>query len=466
MKNIYIAFTAAIVLASCTKFVEIPPAPNMIVDTKLFSDSSGATSAVLGLYINLSQTPYDLQPHNGQITFYTGLASDEIYSTRTTPLDKLAYTNAFISTTNIVSLLWDNNYSLIYKANVCLEGLNASKTLSESVKNQLVGECLVIRSYLYFNLINIFGDVPFVTTSNFEQNAISPRTSSADIYTAILNDVISAQNKLQEKYPSSGRARINKSVATAFLARINLYLGRWADAEQAATKIIERPEYILDNDVNKVFIASSQEAIWQVYQTTPGFNTAEGFFFVPIANNLLPKAVISDDLLSIVESGDIRFQEGNWVKSNTVNGKKYYYPYKYKLGQDGSSVPKENYNLIRKAELFLIRAEARAQLNKINGSNSAISDINIIRKRAGLKDTSSNSLNEVLPIVMKERRTELFCETGHRWFDLKRTGGIDSVMTKISPMKGATWNSNKKLWPIPQNERLTNPFLSQNPGYN
>lgn len=467
MKSIILLLSISFIyLSGCKKFVEIEPAPNMIIDKKLFSDSVGATSAVLGAYIDLASSAYDISPFNGYITFYAGLSADEIYSTRLTADDQQAYTNAFSITNNVCNLTWDNYYAVIYKTNLCLEGLNASTTLRESVKKQLVGECLVIRSFLYFNLINIFGDVPFITTSKYQQNAIEPRTSAADILNAIANDLSLAQDQLKDTYPSAGRVRVNKSVATAFLARVNLYLKKWPQAEEAATQIIEKPEYFLETDLNNVFLASSQEAIWQVYQTTPGFNTAEGYFFVPYANDVLPTAVISEDLLSVVENGDLRFQEGVWVNSNTVDGNKYYFPFKYKLRDDGSSVPTENYSLIRKSEIYLIRAEARAQQGKITGTNSAIEDLDVVRARAGLNDTTANSLNEAMELILKERRVELFCEGGHRWYDLKRTNAIDSVMTRISPIKGSVWNNNMKLWPIPQNERQTNPFLTQNPGYN
>lgn len=466
MKLKLLIFSISVIyLNGCRKFVQIEPAPNMIIDKEVFSDSAGASSAVMGIYLDLASSSYDIAPQNGYITFYTGLNSDEIYSSRTNPDDIQSFTNSFISTSNTPYQMWYSTYVNIYNANLCIEGLNKSVTLKKSVKDQLVGECLVVRALLYFNLVNLYGDVPFITSSDYKKNEIEPRKSSNEILTAILSDVNLAQDQLQDKYPSAGRVRVNKSIATAFSARLNLYLQKWVDAEQAATRVIDNPDYILDADLNKVFLSTSQEAVWQVFQNTPGYHTAEGAFFVPLANDVIPTAVISEDLLTNVATSDERFYEGNWVKSNTVDGQKYFYPYKYKLGQDGSPVPNEYYTLIRKAEMYLIRAEARAQLGLVAGSNSAISDINTIRARAGLNDTTASSVNEVMSIILKERRLELFTECGHRWFDLKRTGAIDSTMTKISPIKGTIWNNNKKVWPIPQLERQRNPFLTQNPGY-
>jgi hypothetical protein len=60
---------------------------------------------------------------------------------------------------------------------------------------------------------------------------------------------------------------------------------------------------------------------------------------------------------------------------------------------------------------------------------------------------------------------ELFTEMGHRWFDLRRTGKIDAVMSVVAPQKGGTWDATKQLLPIPASEIVLNSNLVQNPGY-
>jgi len=121
--------------------------------------------------------------------------------------------------------------------------------------------------------------------------------------------------------------------------------------------------------------------------------------------------------------------------------------------------------VLRVAEQYLIRAEARAHLNKLN---DAIDDINVIRARASLGGLPYlQEQNGVLDAVAKERQIELFAEWGHRWFDLKRTGKIDSVMSQITPQKigGGMWNSYQQLYPIPRGEMISDPNLTQNNGY-
>jgi hypothetical protein len=108
----------------------------------------------------------------------------------------------------------------------------------------------------------------------------------------------------------------------------------------------------------------------------------------------------------------------------------------------------------------LIRAEARTHLEDINGARQ---DIDIIRNRAGLGNTDAATVNGLLEAVLHERQVELFLELGHRFFDLKRMGSADAV---LSPIK-LGWDATDVLLPIPESEILLNPnLLPQNPGYN
>jgi hypothetical protein len=110
--------------------------------------------------------------------------------------------------------------------------------------------------------------------------------------------------------------------------------------------------------------------------------------------------------------------------------------------------------------MFLIRAEANAQLNN---ASTSLDDINAIRKRAGLI-TPLVGLNPVqcLTEVAKQRQLELFSEWGHRWFDLKRTGKASTI---LAPIKGTTWKDTDVLYPIPDAEINTNYNIRQNFGY-
>jgi hypothetical protein len=148
------------------------------------------------------------------------------------------------------------------------------------------------------------------------------------------------------------------------------------------------------------------------------------------------------------------------VDSIKVNGVYEYFPSKYKIK---SGTPLKEYSMvIRLAEIYLIRAEARAQQNNLSG---AIDDLNTIRWRAGLGGTLFTTKAGILAAIQKERRIELFSEWGQRWLDLKRSASVDSVMANQTQIKGNTWTSTQQLYPIPLAEISANPNLVQNSGY-
>ena len=124
-----------------------------------------------------------------------------------------------------------------------------------------------------------------------------------------------------------------------------------------------------------------------------------------------------------------------------------------------SPVISEYYIILRYSEQLLIRAEARAQLGKIR---EAQNDINLVRVRAGLNNTLAFTTIDLLHAIEQEKRTEFFCEWGHRWFDLKRWGKADVT---LGMEKGNNWQSTDVLYPIPLLEIQRNGALTQNPGY-
>jgi hypothetical protein len=465
MKNIigfcFIAGLITLFGSSCKKFVEVPLPTDQLQTSEVFADSTDATAAMLGVYQQIG-TFFNHALINGPVTIATGLASDEIVpSSINSPDDIGLYRNAISSQNGSISALWVLPYQLIYQTNAVIEGVQASKTLSLNVKNQLLGEAKLTRAMVYFHLVSLFGNVPLVTSSNFMVNKSLPRTTVDLVYQSIVSDLISAETLLPVTYIGSGKLRPNKFAAAALLARVYLYQKQWADAEKEATSVINSGTYSLEPDLNQVFLAGSNEAIWQLYPSTPGFETYEGFQFIPRSSSSIPTYYINKYLLNAFEPGDQRFAK--WLNTNIVNSVTYYYPFKYKLGYDGSSTPVENIMAFRLGEQYLIRAEARAQI----GSNlgGAATDLNMIRNRAQLPNTTASGQTDLITAIMHERQIELFCENGHRWYDLKRTGQVNSQMSVVTLFKGGIWNANWQLFPIPFGELNKNSFLVQNPGY-
>ncbi|MBS0424999.1 MAG: RagB/SusD family nutrient uptake outer membrane protein [Proteobacteria bacterium] len=437
---------------SCKKFIDISPPADQITTTTVFSDDETATAAINGLYSSMMVQNFSFC--NSGMTLYPALSSDELINT--VPDANLnAFTANQIPSSNYIveQSLWKKAYSHIYQVNSIVEGLNKSTGVSVSVKKQLSGEAKFARAFSYFYLVNIFGEVPLITATDYKINSTISRTSIDKVYQQIVSDLQEATQLLDASYPSAGKLRPNKWAASTLLARVYLYQKKWDLAEQLASDVISSGMYSL-TALSDVFVADSDEAIWQLLPILTYLNTADGFGFIPYSSSVQPSYIATNWLLNAFEANDLR--KTNWLNSNTVNGNVFYYPYKYKV-RSGSSV--SEYNMVfRLAELYLIRAEARAEQNNLSG---AISDIDTIRTRAGLPNTMAGTQTELLDAVQKERQVEFFAEWGHRWFDLKRTQHIDAVLG----FEKTGWSSSAALYPIPISELKLNLQLTQNPGY-
>ena len=471
MKQIIWCGIICIILDSCSKLVAVPDPVTTITTEATFSSDATATSALMGIYNDLvtghsKSRGYYLSYANGLITINAGMSADE--------LQKFGGASSFETNTLTISDFptfdfWNNPYYNIYQVNSIIEGLTASNGVTAVTLKELRGEAKFLRAFCYFYLVNMYGDVPLPLTSAYATNSNLPRTPVTQIYEQIIADLKDAISLLPEGYSVSGeeRTRANKSAANALLARAYLFHQQWAEAEAAANAVIDNSHYQLLNNLDDVFQANSKEAIlqWQLQQSNDPFATQEGLAILP--QNLFPSPnspitdppgyYLTTQLLNSFEPGDQRW--GAWVDSAIVSGTVYYFPKKYKIKIGEPYNVREYPMVLRLAEQFLIRAEARAQQNNLSG---AISDLNVIRARAGLAGLSSSLTQaQVLSTVIQERRVELFCEWGNRWLDLKRWGQVDAVIAAIKP----TWQTYQKLYPIPSDELINNARLVQNPGY-
>jgi hypothetical protein len=440
-------------IASCRKFIEAPVPTNSIVTSEQFADSAGATSAITGIYTSMNG--FNATISNGSTTLLAGVSSDEMYSNYNPSDATDFFANAISLTNQSDENLWKNAYKYIYQANACIAGTAASSTLTTSVKKRITGEALFMRAFFHFYLVNMYGPVPLAITIDYQTNAPLPRTSVDVIYNQIIADLKMSQKLLSTDPAPNDNSRVNQFAAGAFLARVYLYQKQWSAAESAATAIISA-NFKLEPILNNVFLASSREQIWQLTPVFSGNETTEGQILIPPSPGILPQYVVTNSQIAAFESGDQRAVK--WLNYATVQNKAYAYPYKYKLVYKANTTPTESYSMLRLAEQYLIRAEARAQQNNLPG---ALADINTIRSRAGLPNSTAITQTQILNAVMHERQTELFCEWGHRWFDLKRTGTIDAILS----LEKLGWKSSAALFPIPYTEIQLNPSLTQNPGY-
>lgn len=453
-----------LLLQACNKLLTVPAnAAGQIVTSQVFSDSANATQGILGLYTSLTLT-------NGWYQdIYAGLGADELLNTSANNSVTVAYyrDSLFVGSSIVASTsanFWDPYYNsnCIYLANAALEGLAADSLLSASARNQLVGECKFMRAFYYFYLVNRFGDVPYVTSTNYLVNQRLPRTPASTVYNNMEQDMLQARQLMQPAYPSAGRLRPNRYTADALLARLYLYTQQWSNAETRCDSILNSGLYALVSNLDNVFLDQSQEAILQLGNAStsyPKIAPFSGTPFAPIFSFLAPAYSLSPYLIQAFDSGDLR--KAHWVGASNVGGISYSYPYKYKNSVfSNPHNTTEDLMVFRLAEIYLIRAEARAQQGNLAG---AMQDINVIRSRAGLGAATAGDLPTAMGVILHERQTELFTEWGHRWLDLKRTDSINAVLGREKPWWPA--DGHAALYPIPYTDLLYNPNLTQNPGY-
>jgi len=455
MKNlnlIIIAFLTFVVFSSCKKFVNVSLPTSQLTGENVFQDRATANAAMVDIYSKQRETGFLAR---SGATVNLGMYADELIYTRTDIVPGIPYTNNILSTDNITGQLWNESYHLIYCANAVIEGSQKSTVITVADKNQFIGEATFIRALNHFYLLNVYGDIPYISSTDYDMNKSVKRLAVDEVYKAIIADLKQAIELLPEAYISVERARPSRATAWALLARIYLYIGDWQDAVMASEKVINNKLYLWENNLENVFLKESTTTIWQFAPKLVGNNTNEGATFVTISGSI-PGYALSPVLVNGFEANDRR--KLYWVGMVTSGADQWYFPFKYKQRLN-TGTSKEYSVIFRLAEQYLIRAEARARLGELDNARE---DLNKIRNTAGLLNTNAITADEIIAAVLKERKFELFTEHGHRFFDLKRLSKLDEVLSPVKP----GWGTNDRLWPIPDKEILANPNLApQNPGY-
>ncbi len=435
---------------SCKKMIEAKPPVNEITSEAAFKDSAGTVAALLNIYSQFGATGGSIE---GYYSPYPSLYADELEPTSAGSNDYEYYTNSVSINNATNAACWSRLYYVIYECNALLKGITGSPALTGSFISKTGGEAKFLRAFSYFLLVNYYGDVPLVLSTDVTVTASLARNTQAVIYKQILQDLTDATGELGVDYPSAEKVRANKWAAEALLAKVNLYTGNWKDAEAASDLVLNSGIYTPLEEPANVFLANSKETILQ-FEEKYGYSWS-GIYFQPFYGSV--EFSITPGLLQAYESNDLRRKE--WIDSVIDNGIVLYYPAKYRNSNFNMVNSAEYTMCLRVAEQYLIRAEARCHEDK---TADAVADVNIVRNRAAIDPVSAGiSKDSCLNLIEEERKRELFTEWGNRFFDLKRTGKADMVLGTAK----ANWKSSDSLLPVPQIELNNNPSLIQNQGY-
>jgi starch-binding outer membrane protein, SusD/RagB family len=481
-----IAFVILLQIFGCRKYVEVGTPSTRLDAASVFNNDAGAAQFIIGIYTDLASGR-----QNGSMLstcWLPEMSADNLalFDANSSMSYIDYYQNSlepeYANTGSTQSSYWYNGYKLLFNVNTAIEQLTGNTRLTPKIMHRLLGESHFLRAFLYFYLLNFHGEVPLILSTDYRQNASIRKSTEGEVYDHILADLQIAEGLLNVSYVtgdalaiSEDRLRPNLIAVYALQARTHLYMKQYAAAEAASTKVITQAEYGL-NTVEHTFLKNSSETIWALQPTEIGLNSYMALLFLlPSGSPNIDEFPMyaSTSLVNSFEPGDAR--KSSWlgvVKNDT--GDDFYYPAKYKRGYEFESTDISEFSIIlRVAEQYLIRAEAR---NEQNNTDGAIADLNMLRnKRRGPSTIDvpnplpalTNALTQfqVRSIVLNERRVELFTEFAHRWFDLRRSGTIDTVMTLEHQTKKGSWSSYKMYYPVPQYDRITNPGITQTPGY-
>ena len=476
MKKIlkYSLAATILLLTGCQGFLTEEPIMQQSSELSL-SDYDGIKNATFGAYAPLASVNWygasfvlDAEMRSGN-----GYRDVNKNSGRYTVPYDLNYT------TTSTPALWGTAYFVISSVNNVLDNL-AGKAGSNGITQQdvdnLQAELLFLRALAHFDLVRTYAKqytidktapgVPYVFKT--DAAAKPSRDNVETVYNNIVKDLTDAEKLIAADYTREGvadpKSVVSKVAIQALLSRVYLYMGKWQDAADYATLVINTRGFSLwtaDKFASsfKADAHTDGEVIFEVYGLKS--NTYDGYWdaITWMTNpDGYSDCAASNDLIDLYEDGDVR---GDMFINNEDKAPNTFWTTKYS-GKDKGTPDVTNVVVLRLSEMYLNRAEAIVRGATVAGV-TAVADINAVRTNRGATEIASAGMND----VMKERRLE-FAWEGHYWYDLARTGG---TITRVH-YSGAEVNRNipadSKYWVLPINKREldVNPNLVPNEGYN
>lgn len=471
MKNQYrkivCMFFAAAFFTGCSEdYLDVPSREN------LETDQATPDALVIGIYGQLTEWDYAFS-YLG-ITEILSDNADKGSSPSDTGGDKQELDQLlFTSSSGSFGAMWSNWYKSIGRATAAIELTESYEGISDAHRSRLIGEAEFLRAYNYFFLVRGWGDVPLQHVNLVE------RVPKEEVYAYIEQDLLDAINRLPQKseYASEDLGRATKGAAQALLSKVYLYQEKWQEAYDMAQTVITSGEYGLETDYAVLWRASSEngtESIFEVqargesvahgvqqYSQTQGARGTSGWgwgFNTP-SQNLLDAFNAEGDVIrrdaTIIFAGETLF-DGREVSASVENP--MYNEKAYSSANAGDGDGDKNIRVLRLGEIYLIAAEAA---NELGNTGAALTNLNIVRDRVDLDPVTGISGDALRQAIWKERRLELAFEHD-RWFDLIRTGQAAAAMQA----NGKTFIvGTHELFPVPYNQLIQTPEMSQNPGY-
>lgn len=485
-KIILFSFIILLILPSCSDLEVIPDGVNTA--DNLFQTERDALAAVNAIYAELQTA----DTYNQFMETIQSQGTDDAewgYGRNTQNSNKLQIDKFdFDASSNLILRLWKNHYVNINRSNIVIKNIS-EMNLNESVKSEFLGQAHFIRGLMYFNLVRLYGAVPFISEPTESLKGLNVERTSVDtLYKLIEEDLSFAELNLPIQWGVENYGRATKGAAIGLLAKMYITTKQYMKAKKAAKRVIDLGIYSLWPTYIEVFDIANEnikESIFEVqFKSTDGAFLSVGSsyagFFKPPAQVLPPAPgsfsgygdnPVTENHYQIYDEGDMR-REVNvlYVPSAPSSIQFPYYVNKY---QDPKAVNVNdggnNYYILRYADILLMYAEV---INALDGPTiEAYTAFNKVRRRAFSLPINAESDIDLPTGLTKdqfqdslelERRKE-FAFEGQRRFDLLRWGKLKETVESQDP--NIQVQDRHKLFPIPEQEILVNKLLTQNPGY-
>lgn len=471
------AILSAGLFTSCSDFLTEEPKQEQSNELT-FATFDGVNKAAAAMYGMFQSDAW----YDGEFTLMSELRCGNAKNPTSVPGSGRYRTDTqWIYSDRSTSPLWSYAYYTIARANNVINNLDdkVGKDATQQQVNNVKAEALFIRALCYFDLVitycqpynyNATEDdkmgVPLVLVT---ENGKPARDSKENVYNQIVADLLQAESIMADDYVRAGvtdkAATPTKPAIQALLSRVYLYMNKWQEAADYATKVINNKKYELApaDAYAAMFSAATApeggEIIFEVYGSDKNeYWDNSGWAHLPYITTTDEKGSHGDvcatkDLYDLYSEGDVR-------KSMFKQHGNDYFPTKYS-GKPKDSDPKyTNVPILRLSEMYLNRAEAIINGASIQGV-TAESDLRKIATVRGASQTAAATKQG----VFDERRRELAFE-GHITADYAR---CNKSMTRKdfddSKNKDVAFPSYMWALPIPHRERTANPNVAQNPGY-
>jgi starch-binding outer membrane protein, SusD/RagB family len=447
-------------ITSCDDLLDTEPAD--AIDPEVAQENIQGIEAILTSVYNRLQSEWRF---GREVTLGPDVLAD---NTDQHPTTSGRYDGMAVNSQGSHITFWNTAYLTISETNFVIEGAQEIEGVPQETRDRILGEGLFQRGHAYFDLARNYGYEPGREVNGFDESAVirteptrdlgdadmRARSSNVEVYNQALSDLEQAADLLQAD--DRGVFYANYAAANALLSRIHLYLENWQEAidyadialDAAGIELLDSEEDFIANPFDQS--PPNAESIYEINIDPVEESLGSNIGLCPYTNPRHWHDVIpSQNLLDIFDEGDYRIH----LFDEHTDG----YPFTLKWNCSTGNVD-DNVPVIRVAELYLIKAEAHAELNQLP---QALDHLETLQTARGLTRFESANQAEIIDEIMVERRRELNFE-GHRFYDLKRRA------MDIPKQAGATtvpYEDFRILAPIAQSEADNNPNLNQNPGY-